>query len=62
MIGRRRSIVLYYPRAAHPVREVAASKDLLPLSLLTIAGWPDRDGYPVRVLDGNLYELKEIGS
>ncbi len=56
---RRKRIVLYYPRSAHPTREDPASKDLLPLSLLAIAAWPDRDGYEVVVVDGNLHEPED---
>ncbi len=56
MIGRRKKIVLYFPQLADPRKGVPASKDLLPLSVLTIAGWPDREGYEVVVVDGNLFD------
>jgi len=59
MIRSRKKIVLYFPLLADPRGGVASSKDLLPLSVLTIAGWPDRDGYEVVVIDGNLYGESE---
>jgi len=53
-----KKLVLYFPNQANPEIGVA-SGDLLPLSLLTIAGLPDRDGYEVVLIDGNLYSEEE---
>ncbi len=53
--ARKRRIVLYFPKLVDESQGVVSSKHHLPLSLLTIAGWPDRDGYEVCVIDGNLY-------
>jgi len=55
----RRRIVLYFPLHNDPARGVEAGKDLLPLSVLTIAGLPAREGYEVVVIDGNLYSQQE---
>ena len=52
-------IVLYFPMQMDPGRGIPVSMDLLPLSVLTIAGWPDRDGYEVAVIDGNLCSQAE---
>lgn len=52
-------IVLYFPKQANPAFGVEAGRDLLPLSLLTIAGLPVREGYDVVLIDGNLYEDAE---
>lgn len=59
MTAPRKRIVLYFPLQADPRGGVGASKDLLPLSVLTLAAWPERDGYEVCVLDGNLYSQEE---
>ena len=52
-------IVLYFPKQANPAHGVEAGRDLLPLSLLTIAGLPVREGYDVVLIDGNLYDDAE---
>jgi len=59
MIQRKGRIVLYYPNMANPALGIHAGRDLLPLSLLTIAAWPDHDGYEVILIDGNLYSEEE---
>ena len=58
-MGASRRIVLYFPKLVDEARGIVASRHHLPLSLLTIAGWPDRDGYDVRLIDGNLYSEDE---
>ena len=50
----RKKIVLYYPMQMDPRGGVPIAMDLLPLSVLTLAGWPDRDGYEVVLVDANL--------
>jgi radical SAM superfamily enzyme YgiQ (UPF0313 family) len=55
----RKKIVLYFPLQADPRGGVGSSKDLLPLSVLTLAAWPERDGFEVVVIDGNLYPQAE---
>lgn len=55
----RTKIVLYYPRLADTTRSAPSGKDVLPLSVLTIAGWPVKDGHEVVVIDGNLAESEE---
>jgi radical SAM superfamily enzyme YgiQ (UPF0313 family) len=57
--GKRAKLVLYFPKQANPAQGLEAGRDLLPLSLLTIAGLPDRDGYEVVLIDGNLYPEAE---
>jgi len=58
--GRKRGkLVLYFPKQANPAEGLEAGRDLLPLSLLTIAGLPDREGYEVVLIDGNLYPEEE---
>jgi radical SAM superfamily enzyme YgiQ (UPF0313 family) len=59
MIQQKKRVVLYFPHLANPKFGYAASRDLLPLSILAIAGIPDRDGYEVVIVDGNLYSIEE---
>jgi radical SAM superfamily enzyme YgiQ (UPF0313 family) len=59
VIERKKRIVLYYPMQMDPRRGVPVAMDLLPLSVLSVAAWPDRDGYEVVVIDANLYEQEE---
>jgi radical SAM superfamily enzyme YgiQ (UPF0313 family) len=59
MIQKKKRIVLYFPQQADPKLGAPSGKDLLPLSLLTIAGIPDREGYEVVLIDGNLYPAEE---
>ena len=54
-----RKIVLYFPQLADEREGMPSSKDLLPLSILTIASEPDADGYEVVILDANLYSQEE---
>lgn len=58
--GSRGKLVLYFPKQANPARGMEAGRDLLPLSVLTIAGLPDRDGYEVVIIDGNLFPEAEV--
>ena len=51
-----RRIVLYYPCLSDTRRRPPARKDVLPLSVLAIAGGPIEDGYEVVLVDGNLSE------
>jgi len=57
--AKRAKLVLYFPKQANPALGLEAGKDLLPLSLLTIAGLPDRAGYEVVLIDGNLHDEAE---
>ena len=59
MIARRGRIVLYFPMMGNPALGAVTSKDLLPISLLSIAAGPDRAGYEVVIVDGNLYSQAE---
>ncbi|TDJ75319.1 MAG: radical SAM protein [Planctomycetota bacterium] len=52
-------IVLYSPLQVDPASGVLYAKDVTPLSLLTIAGGPVRDGYEVEIIDGALYTQAE---
>ena len=54
-----KKLVLYSPKLHDERRGRTGSKHLLPLSVLTIAGLPDRDGYDVVIVDGNLYPEQE---
>ena len=49
-------IVLYHPQVTDSRRPTQAGSHVLPLSLLTIAGWPHHDGYEVVIIDGALYD------
>ena len=59
MIQRSKRVVLYFPRLADPEWGFRASRDLLPLSVLAVAGIPDREGYEVVIIDGNLYPSEQ---
>ena len=59
MIARKKRIVLYHPQFADETRGETSAKDVLPLSLLTIAAWPLADGYEVVLIDGCLYPQEE---
>jgi radical SAM superfamily enzyme YgiQ (UPF0313 family) len=54
-----RKVVLYYPKLADERRGIPPGRDVLPLSVLQIAGWPDADGYEVVLVDGNLYDEEQ---
>ncbi len=57
--GRRKKLVLYYPHHVDESQGETSSRDLIPLALLAIAAWPERDGYEVVIVDGNLYPVEE---
>jgi anaerobic magnesium-protoporphyrin IX monomethyl ester cyclase len=59
MIVRKKRIVLYHPQFADASLGETSAKDVLPLSLLTIAAWPLADGYEVVLVDGCLYPQEE---
>jgi radical SAM superfamily enzyme YgiQ (UPF0313 family) len=59
MIQQKKRVVLYFPQLANPRFGYTPSRDLLPLSVLAVAGIPDREGYEVVVIDGNLYSPEE---
>ncbi len=48
-------IVLYHPQTANQAKGLTAGAHVVPLSLLTIAGWPHQEGYEVIIIDGALY-------
>jgi radical SAM superfamily enzyme YgiQ (UPF0313 family) len=50
----KKRIVLYNPSMAEARGGFPLSKDQLPLPLMTIAAWPDREGYEVVLIDANL--------
>lgn len=53
-MAHRKRIVLYNPSLAEARGGFPVSKDQLPLALMSIGAWPDRDGYEVVIVDGNL--------
>ena len=55
----RAKVVLYYPRLTDTSRRPAAGLDVLPLSVMTLAGLPKRAGFEVVVIDGNLSRSPE---
>jgi radical SAM superfamily enzyme YgiQ (UPF0313 family) len=55
MIQRTKRIVLFLPHRADPAQGVRVSADLLPLELLQIAAFPDRDGYECVVVDAMVH-------
>jgi len=55
----KKKLVLYSPQQADPRSGIASSRDLLPLSLLTLAAWPERDGFETILIDANLYSQEE---
>ena len=59
MIAPRKRIVLYSPLQADPAGGVPYSKDVLPLSLLTVAGGPVADGWEVVLIDGEIHDQAE---
>lgn len=52
----KKRIVLYNPSMAEGRGGFPVSKDQLPLPLMTIAAWPDREGYEIVLPDANLGE------
>ncbi len=59
MISRKKKIVLYQPQQVDQSRGLPSAKDLLPLELLAIAGFPLEDGYDVQIVDASLYSEEE---
>jgi radical SAM superfamily enzyme YgiQ (UPF0313 family) len=61
MLSRSRNgrVVLYFPALADPRRAPPASRDLLPLSVLSIAGPIAREGREIVLVDGNLHDPEE---
>jgi radical SAM superfamily enzyme YgiQ (UPF0313 family) len=55
----RKRLVLYSPHHLDTKVGLRVTKHYLPLALLSIAGLPDRDGYEVVLIDGNLYPEEE---
>ncbi|HRV80596.1 MAG TPA: cobalamin B12-binding domain-containing protein, partial [Planctomycetota bacterium] len=55
MIQRKKHIVLFMPHRADPREGVRVAADLLPLELLQIAAWPDKDGYTVHIVDAMVH-------
>jgi len=59
MISRKKKIVLYQPQQCDQKRGLPSAKDLLPLEMLSISGFPLADGYEVEIVDANLYTEDE---
>lgn len=55
-MGKKCKIVLYHPQVANQSKGSTAGGHVVPLSLLTVAGWPHADGYEVKIIDGALYD------
>ncbi len=55
MIQRKKKIVLYQPKQVNETLGLESSKDMLPLEMLTISGYPLQDGYQIEIVDGSLY-------
>ena len=53
---RKRRIVLFLPHRADPAQGVRVSADLTPLELLQLAAIPDREGYPVEIIDAMIHD------
>ncbi len=49
-------IVLFMPHRADPGEGVRVAADLLPLGLLQIASWPDKEGYKVHLVDAMVHD------
>ena len=56
ILQKKKRIVLFLPHRADPDQGVRVSADLLPLELLQIAGYPDREGYEVVIVDAMVHE------
>jgi len=59
MIRPSKKIVLYFPQQSNPRLGQQPPLDMLPLAMLAIAGIPVREGYDVRIIDGNLFSQAE---
>lgn len=55
----KKKIVLYQPQQVDESVGPPCSGDMLPLEMLTIASYPDADGYEVVIVDGSLYSQAE---
>jgi radical SAM superfamily enzyme YgiQ (UPF0313 family) len=60
-MSRPKKLVLYSPQSCRERSGPPYSRwtQELPLSLLTIAAWPERDGYEIVLIDGSRYEPEE---
>ena len=56
MVAAKKRIVLFLPHRADPAQGVRVSADLLPLELLQIAAFPDREGYEVVIIDAMVHD------
>jgi len=59
MIQRKKKIVLYQPQQVDASLGLPSSKDMLPLEMLSIANFPEREGYEIVIIDGSLYSTEE---
>jgi len=59
VIRASRKIVLYRPQQVDESLGLPSSRDLLPLEMLAISGFPLQDGYEVEIIDGSLYSADE---
>ena len=60
MIQRKKGkIVLYQPQQVDESLGKPSSKDMLPLECLSIAAYPEQDGYEIVIVDGSLYSQAE---
>jgi hypothetical protein len=55
----KKKIVLYQPQQVDASIGRRSSGDMLPLEMLTIGAYPDRDGYEIVIVDGSLYTQEE---
>ena len=55
----QKKIVLYQPQQVDASIGPPCSGDMLPLEMLTISAFPDRDGYEIVIVDGSLYTQDE---
>jgi anaerobic magnesium-protoporphyrin IX monomethyl ester cyclase len=56
MAQKKKRLVLFLPHRADPAQGIRVSADLLPLELLQIATFPEREGYEVRIVDAMIHE------
>ncbi|QDU69207.1 B12-binding domain-containing radical SAM protein [Engelhardtia mirabilis] len=57
--ARKGKIVLYQPQQVDSSIGPRSSGDMIPLEMLQIAAWPDREGYEIVIIDGSLYPQAE---
>ncbi len=55
----KKKLVLYQPQQVDSSIGPPCSGDMLPLEMLTIAAYPERDGYEIVIVDGSLYTQEE---